>query len=61
VATGSASRAMALPRSKDAAKREKFLAEMEAVVPWQTFLELLPPTTPTTAVEGAFRIHWPPF
>jgi hypothetical protein len=51
-----------LPRSKDATKRERFLAEMEAEVSWQTFLELLPPTAPAKATEGVYlRIHWPPF
>ena len=51
-----------MSRSKNATKSERFLAEMEAELYWQTFLELLTPNALTTATEGGYlRIHWPPF
>lgn len=41
--------------------REKFLAEMDAVVPWQALIALIDPITPIPAAKAAVRlIRWPP-
>ena len=47
-----------LTTDKKQTKREKFLAEMEAVVPWQALIDLMSPTTPKRARKAAsIRIH----
>jgi len=38
--------------AKKQTKREKFLAEMEAVVPWQALIELIEPHYPKTSKKG---------
>lgn len=38
--------------AKKQTKREKFLAEMELVVPWQALLELIEPCYPKTTIRG---------
>jgi IS5 family transposase len=46
--------------AKKQSKREKFLAEMEAVVPWQALIELIVPHTPRPAPKAAVRpSRWP--
>jgi IS5 family transposase len=42
----------ALTTAKKRTKREKFLAEMEAVVPWQALLDLIEPHYPKTSKKG---------
>jgi len=41
-----------LTTAKKRTKREKFLAEMEAVVPWQALIELIEPHYPKTTKKG---------
>ena len=41
-----------LTTSKKRTKREKFLAEMEAVVPWQELIDLIEPHYPKTSKKG---------
>jgi IS5 family transposase len=38
--------------AKKQTKREKFLAEMDKVVPWQTMIDLIQPIYPKTASNG---------
>jgi len=45
--------------AKKRTKREKFLAEMEQVVPWQTLLELIEPCYPKASKKGG-RPPYPP-
>lgn len=47
--------------AKKRTRREKFLAEMEEVVPWQRLVELIELTTPRPARrEAGLPTHWPP-
>ncbi len=48
--------------AKKRTKRERFLAEMEAVVPWSALIDLIEPTYPKTSSKGggARPIHWRP-
>ena len=39
--------------AKKRTKRQRFLAEMEAVVPWKALLELIEPYYPKTSSKGA--------
>ena len=39
--------------AKKRTKRERFLAEMEAVVPWKALVELIEPHYPKTTSKGA--------
>jgi transposase, IS5 family len=39
--------------AKKRTKREKFLAEMDAVVPWGALIELIEPYYPKTGSKGA--------
>ena len=41
-----------LTTAKKQTKREKFLSEMEAVVPWQALIELIEPYYPKTSKKG---------
>jgi|694.fasta_scaffold26929_1 hypothetical protein len=41
-----------LTTAKKRTKREKFLAEMETVVPWQALLDLIEPHYPKTSKKG---------
>jgi IS5 family transposase len=41
-----------LTTAKKRTKREKFLAEMEAVVPWQALIDLIEPHYPKTSKKG---------
>jgi IS5 family transposase len=41
--------------SKKRTKREKFLSEMEKVVPWQRLVELIEPHYPRTGEKGGRR------
>jgi IS5 family transposase len=43
--------------AKKRTKREKFLAEMDAVVPWQPLIELIEPHYPKTGSKGARAPH----
>ena len=48
-----------LTTAKKRAKREKFLSEMEVVVPWQALIDLIEPHYPkTTRKEAGPRTHW---
>ncbi len=38
--------------AKKRTKREKFLAEMDAVVPWQALIALIAPSYPKTGSKG---------
>ena len=38
--------------AKKRTKRQRFLAEMEAVVPWKALLELIEPYYPKTSKKG---------
>ena len=38
--------------AKKRTKRERFLSEMEAVVPWQELLDLIEPHYPKTSSKG---------
>jgi IS5 family transposase len=38
--------------AKKRTRREKFLAEMEAVVPWQALVDLIEPHYPRTSTNG---------
>jgi IS5 family transposase len=38
--------------AKKRTKREKFLAEMDAVVPWQALIALIEPHYPKTCCKG---------
>jgi IS5 family transposase len=44
-----------LTTAKKRTKREKFLAEMEAVVPWQELIDLIEPTSPRPARRVVWR------
>jgi IS5 family transposase len=44
--------------AKKQPKREKFLAEMEVVVPWQALFELIEPRYPKTSRKGG-RLTYP--
>ena len=49
-----------LTAAKKQTKREKFLSEMEAVVPWQALIDLIEPHYPKRARKAAgLRIHSP--
>lgn len=49
-----------LTTAKKQTKREKFLAEMEVVVPWTALIELIEPTTAKRARRAAgLPIRWP--
>ena len=41
-----------LTTAKQQTKREKFLAEMEAVVPWQALIDLIEPHYPKASKKG---------
>ena len=43
--------------AKKPAKREKFLAEMKAVVPWQALIDLTDPRSTKTSKKGG----WPSY
>jgi len=48
-----------LTTAKKQTKREKFLSEMEVVVPWQALIDLTNPTIPRPArKEAGPRTHW---
>jgi hypothetical protein len=49
-------------RHEKQTKREKFLSEMEVVVPWQALIKLIePPTAPKRTRKAAdIPIRWPP-
>jgi len=53
-----------LTTAKKQTKREKFLSEMEVVVPWQALIDLIEPHYPKASKKGGraagLRIHWPP-
>jgi hypothetical protein len=44
-----------LTTAKKQTKREKFLSEMEAVVPWQALIELIEPHYPKASKKGLLR------
>ena len=45
---------------KKRTKREKFLAEMEADVPWKALIDLIEPRYPKTSYKGAsLPTRWP--
>jgi IS5 family transposase len=45
--------------AKKRTRRERFLAEMESVVPWKALIELIEPHYPRTSSKGAGRqTHW---
>ena len=46
-----------LTTAKKQTKREKFLAEMEAVVPWQSLIDLIEPHYTKASKKGG----WPPY
>ena len=41
-----------LPTAKKQTKRERFLSEMEVVLPWQALIELIEPHYPKTSKKG---------
>lgn len=46
--------------AKKQTKREKFLAEMEVVVPWDALIGLIGPHFPKTSKKGGvLRTRWP--
>ena len=47
-----------LTTAKTQTKREKFLSEMEAVVPWQALIDLIEPHYPSKASKNGAR---PPY
>ena len=50
-----------LTTAKKQTKREKFLSEMDVVVPWQALIELIEPHYPKTSKKAAgLLIRWPP-
>jgi hypothetical protein len=50
-----------LTTAKKQTKLEKFLSEMEVVVPWHALLDLIEPHYPRPARRAAgLLIHWPP-
>ncbi len=58
-----------LTTAKKQTKRERFLSEMEEVVPWQALIDLIEPHYPKTSKKGGrppyplatiLRIHLPP-
>ena len=50
-----------LTTAKKRTKREKFLAQMEAVVPWQALIDLIEPFFPKRARKAAaLAIRWAP-
>ena len=49
-----------LTTAKKQAKREKFLAEMQAVVPWQALIDLIEPYYPKASKKGG-RLRWTGF
>jgi IS5 family transposase len=47
--------------AKKRTKRERFLAEMETLVPWKALIDLIELTTPKQAPKADARpIRWPP-
>ena len=49
-----------LTTAKKRTKREKFLSEMDAVVPWAALIALIEPHSPRRARRVAgLRTHWP--
>ena len=50
-----------LTTAKKQTKREKFLSEMDVVVPWQALIDLIEPHYPKRARKAAgLPIRWPP-
>jgi hypothetical protein len=45
------------PTAKKRTKRERFLAEMEAVLPWNALIDLIDPYCPKTASKGGCPPH----
>ena len=46
-----------LTTAKKQTKREKFLSEMEAVVPWQALIALIEPYYPKARKKGGRRLY----
>jgi IS5 family transposase len=47
--------------AKKQTKREKFLSEMEVVVPWQALIELIEPHYPKASKKGVRPLRWTGF